>query len=55
MANNLFGKEMRKEFVMDEGNICVNQASFGKIPKRVFQAKVRYQNEFHLNPELFWS
>ena len=37
-----FGAEMRRQFVLEPGSTFVNHGSYGSVPRRVLEYRLRY-------------
>ncbi|CAD8114916.1 unnamed protein product [Paramecium sonneborni] len=48
-----FGKEIKDDFVMEHGYICVNHSSFGYVPKCVLNQRIENYKRFLENPDNF--
>ncbi|CAK92825.1 unnamed protein product (macronuclear) [Paramecium tetraurelia] len=48
-----FGNQLKEDFVIEPGYICVNHSSFGYIPKTVLKKRIENQKRFLENPDSF--
>lgn len=51
MASGLFGKEIRKEFYLNEEFAFINHGSFGAVPRSVYEARLERMKELESNPD----
>ncbi|CAD8185429.1 unnamed protein product [Paramecium pentaurelia] len=50
---NTFGQNIKEDFIIENGFVCVNHSSFGFVPKEVFQQRIQHYTKFLQNPDRF--